>query len=45
MNNVSRYKDEKAQQGFIQYCITEMKEHLLFLLADVSEHYNKPARA
>ncbi|WP_413701356.1 hypothetical protein ACLKMH_06685 [Psychromonas sp. KJ10-10] len=45
MNNVSRYKDEKAQQDFIQYCITEMKEHLLFLLDDVSTHYNKPARA
>lgn len=45
MNNVSRYKNEKAQQDFIEYCITEMQEHLLFLLSDVSEHYDKPARA
>lgn len=45
MNNVSRYKSEQQQQDFIQYCMTEMKAHLLFLLSDVSEHYNKPARA
>lgn len=45
MNNVSRYKDEQEQKDFIQYCIIEMQEHLLFLLSDVSEHYNKPARA
>ena len=45
MNNVFRYKDEQEQKDFIQYCISEIKEHLLFLLSDVSEHYNKPARA
>lgn len=45
MNNVSRYKNEQEQLAYIQYCVNEMKTHLLFLLDDVSEHYNKPARA
>jgi len=45
MNNVARYANKQKQQDYIQYCINEMQQHLLFLLDDVSEHYNKAARA
>ena len=45
MNNVARYKNQQEQQDYIQFCIVKMQQHLLFLLQDVTEHYNKEARA
>jgi len=45
MSNVAQYSDQKAQFNYIQFCIKEMQEHLIFLLDDLKEHYNKPARA
>ena len=45
MSNVSRYSDEVAQQSYIQFCIAEMQQHLLFLLDDLSENFDKDARA
>jgi len=45
MDNVSRYKDATQQQEYIQFCINEMQQHLLFLLNDLHENFNKDARA
>lgn len=45
MSNVAQYSDPKAQFNYIQFCIKEMQEHLIFLLDDLREHYNKSARA
>ena len=45
MDNVSRYRDKAAQEAYISFCIHEMKSHLLFLLSDLSEHFDKDARA
>ena len=45
MSNVARYHDESAQQAFIQFCKQEMQQHLLFLFDDLSEHFDKEARA
>jgi len=45
MSNVNRYNDEDARHAFIQYCIKEMRDHFIWLLADLKAHYNQPARA
>jgi len=45
MDNVSRYREQAAQEAYIEFCINEMKQHLLFLLNDLSEHFDKDARA
>ena len=44
MDNVSRYREQAAQEAYIAFCINEMKQHLLFLLNDLSEHFDKDAR-
>lgn len=45
LDNVSRFKDKNAQDEFIRFCITKMQSHFNYLLDDVSQHYNQPARA
>jgi len=45
MNNVARYVDPSEQRAYIAYCSEQMRAHLLFLLDDIEQHYNKPARA
>ena len=45
MDNVSRYREQTAQEAYITFCINEMKEHLLFLFNDLSEHFDQDARA
>jgi len=45
MDNVSRYRDITQQQAYIQFCINEMQQHLLFLLNDLHENFNQDARA
>ena len=45
MSNVAQYTEHQAQLNYIQFCIKEMQEHLLFLFDDLKENYNKPARA
>ena len=44
MSNVARYSNELEQQKFIAFCIQKMREHLLFLVDDLSEHFDKGAR-
>ena len=45
MENVARYSEQAKQNAYIAYCIDEMQQHLLFLLSDLSENFNKDARA
>ncbi len=45
MSNVSRYDNEQARHAYIQFCIKEMSQHFVWLLADLKVHYNQPARA
>ncbi len=45
MSNLNNYHDEKARNRFIQFCVKEMSDHFIWLLADLKAHYNQPARA
>jgi hypothetical protein len=45
MDNVSRYREQVAQEDYIAFCINEMKQHLIFLINDLSDHFDKDARA
>jgi len=45
MDNVARYQDPVAQHAYIKFCITEMQQHLLFLIEDLMAHFDKEARA
>lgn len=45
MSNVYYYTEREQQEEYIQFCLTTMNEHLNWLLDDLSENYNKPAKA
>lgn len=45
MSNVARYDDELLQLEFIRFCIIQMQQHLQFLFCDLSENFDKDARA
>lgn len=44
MSNVYFYADKKQQEKYIQFCLTTMSDHFKWLLNDLTENYNKPAR-
>jgi len=44
MSNVHYYTDAEQQESYIQFCVSTMNEHLVWLLDDLFEHYNKAAR-
>jgi hypothetical protein len=44
VSNVYRYNDLKQQSAFIKYSVKKMNEHLIWLVDDLAENYNQPAK-
>lgn len=44
VSNVYRYSERVQQEAYIQYCLKTMNQHLNWLVNDLGENYNKPAK-
>lgn len=45
MSNTYFYTNKEEQEGYIKFCLKLMNDHLEWLVHDLSENYNKPAKA
>ena len=45
MSNSYFYTDKGQQEEYIQFCLIRMHDHFEWLVNDLSENYNKPAKA
>lgn len=44
VSNVYCYSERPQQEAYIQYCLKTMTQHLNWLVNDLGENYNKPAK-